>query len=359
MIPLFKPHLAPQEQIFHQLSQVFSSGYIAEGEAVRALEKKFTSYIGYPVLATSSCTASLHLALMLAGARRGTEVISTPVTAEPTNLAVLYTNADLVWADVMENGNIDWRDVEMKITPRTVAVIGVDYGGVPCLTQELYSIDTDVAIIEDAAHAMGAKYDGLPLGTHVDYTCFSFQAIKHFTAGDGGLLVTTGSDEERARRMRWFGIDRQASRTEMDIRELGYKYNMNNITAAIGLAQFSHLQKVVDAHIANGKWFDAAVKGIGGVRGVEWEELAEPSYWFYTLLFESESDRDDMSEKLTEREVGNGLVHRRNDLHSIFQDSSTRLPGVDYFYSHALHIPCGWWLTEQDRWYILDIIKGG
>jgi dTDP-4-amino-4,6-dideoxygalactose transaminase len=156
--------------------------------------------------------------------------------------------------------------------------------------------------------------------------------------------------------VRWFGIDRQAPRTEVDVKTVGYKYHMNNVTATIGLAQLPYAVQVIDRHIANGRYFDHALQGIAGLQTCGWDATAEPSYWFYTVLAEQ---RDALSRHLTAHGIGNSQAHKRNDWHSVFAASRCDLPGLDSFYSCMLHIPCGWWVTDEDRERIVETIRLG
>ena len=343
------------------LERVLYGGQISEGAPVEAFEAEFARFIGHgPTLAFYSGTAALHTALILAGVGRGAEVISTPMTAEPTNLAILYAGGHVVWADVdPTNGNIDPDSIAAKITARTRAVMVVHYGGIPAAIERIRAVAAQRAIpvIEDAAHALGARYGGLPLGRHSEYVMFSLQAIKHLTSVDGGMLALAREDEaERCRRLRWFGIDRKAPRTDVDVREVGYKYHMNNVNAVIGSVQLAHIAPVIARHIDNGRFFDRALAGIPGLETPHWDAQAEPSYWFYTILADH---RDDLSRMLTENGIGNSLAHRRNDEHSVFASSHCALPGLDRFYARMLHIPCGWWVSNEDREHIADTLKRG
>lgn len=367
-IPLFKPFIPPRHLLHAAWDAVLDSGYLAEGDTVKEFEKEFSRFTDawkftWPrdCIATNSCTAALHLALILAGAGPGTEVISTPMTAEPTNLAVLHTGAKLVWADVNPlNGNIDWGDVLSKITDRTVAVMCVHYGGIPANNYDMWNVPTHIQIIEDCAQAIGARWEARHVGLWGDYGCFSFQAIKTLTTGDGGMLVTRReSDSDRARRLRWFGIDRSAPRTELDITEPGYKYNMNNLTAAMGLTSLRHISPIIAAHISNGEYYEYEIAKVPGINPADHDTWSRPSYWFFTVVLESESDRDSLSGRLTERGIGNGTCHRRNDLHTVFESSRCELPNLDKFYSTMLHIPCGWWVGEEERDTIMEIIREG
>ena len=360
-IPLFKVFMAPEAHLIPALRKVLYGGQISEGAEVEAFEAAFGRYIGNPRVLSFYCgTAALHAGLVLAGVGPGTEVISTPLTAEPTNLAILHAGAGVVWADIdPRNGNIDPGSIADRITDHTRAIVVVHYGGIPASLTAIRELATarSIPVIEDAAHALGARYDGILLGSHSQYVMFSFQAIKHLTTADGGMLACRNAgDLARGRRIRWFGIDRKAPRTEADITEVGYKYHMNNLNAVIGCVQLNHIKPVISRHIDNGKYLDLALKGIPGIELPSWDAAAEPSYWFYTVFAER---RDDLSRYLAERGIASSLVHRRNDLHGIFDSSRRELPGLDRIYSRMLHIPCGWWVSDEDREYLVDTIRRG
>lgn len=360
-VPLFKVFLAPEGDLMPRLRDVLYSGQISEGGPVYEFERRFSSFVGLPnVLSFYSGTAALHAALVLAGVQPGDEVVSTPMTAEPTNMAIRHAGGEIVWADVdPANGNLSAESIAERITSRTRAIMVVHYGGVPAPMRDIRRVAerAGIPVIEDAAHALGARYGGQPIGALSEYTMFSLQAIKHMTTVDGGMLACkAAADVPRARSFRWFGIDRQAPRTEVDVSVVGYKYHMNNVNATIGLAQLDHIGPVVQRYVANGRYFDEALRGIPGLQLCHWDSAAEPSYWFYTVLAER---RGDLSRYLSEQGIGNSQAHKRNDLHSVFASSRRALPGLDSFYSRMLHIPCGWWVSDEDRDYIVEALRRG
>ncbi len=360
-IPLFKVFLPPEEALLPRLREVLYSGQISEGEPVYEFERRFADFVGLPhVLSFYSGTAALHTALILAGVQPGDDVISTAMTAEPTNMAIRHAGARVVWADVdPRNGNLAPAAIAARLTPHVKAIVVVHYGGIPAPMEAIRQIARaqGIPVIEDAAHALGARYGGRSIGHDSQFTMFSLQAIKHMTTVDGGMLACENSEDlPRGRKVRWFGIDRHAPRTEVDVDMVGYKYHMNNVNATLGLVQLDHIAPVIARHIANGKYFDQQLRGIPGLELCAWDQAAEPSYWFYTVLAER---RDDLSRCLTEHGIGNSLAHGRNDLHSVFAGSRCELPGLDAFYSQMLHIPCGWWVSDEDRERIVDQLRRG
>lgn len=361
MIPLVKPFLPPKEELMPVLEEVLYSGYIAEGSKVYEFEEKFGNYIGNPhVISLNSGTAALHIALIMAGVGLGAEVISTVLTAEPTNVAIKLVGAKVVWADIdYETGIIDSKSIEENITPKTKAIMVVHYAGIVADLEKIREIADKykIKVIEDAAHALGAKYKNKPLGSFSDFTIFSLQAIKHITTVDGGFLcLKTKEAANEARLLRWFGLDKTKPRLENDIKVPGYKYHMNNVNASIGLVQMKHVQFVVEKYIENGKYFDNALKNIPGVELLKYYTDTEPSYWLYTMKVER---RDDFISSLASSGIMSSELHLRNDRHSIFEESKVPLPMFDNFYTKMVHIPCGWWVSSEDRDKIVDAIKKG
>lgn len=361
VIPLYKVHLPPREVLMPVLEETLYSGQITEGEEVILFEEEFARGFSLPLARSfSSATAALHTALILSGVKPGDEVISTPLTVEPTNMAILQAGGKIVWSDVdPRNGNILPGSVEKKITERTRAIMAVHYGGVPVKLDELTGIShrADIPLIEDAAHALGANYDGKPIGAHGNYVAFSFQAIKHLTTIDGGMLVLRSeTEDERARRIRWFGMDRTQPRTDQRITETGYKYHMTNVPASIGRIQLKYIDAVLRAHRDNGRFFDRNLRGIDGVELCEWENHSDPAYWFYTLKV---LRRAEFMDSLRSHGIECGTGSIRNDLHPAFGRSAEPLAGVDAFSSTMVHIPCGWWVGEVERDRILNAIREG
>ncbi|ENM3897663.1 aminotransferase DegT [Vibrio cholerae] len=361
MIPLIKTFLPPKEELMPELEKVLYSGYIAQGEAVDKFEKELSNYLGNSnCLTVNSGSSALHIALILAGVKEGDEVISTALTAEPTNTVIKQTGAKIVWADIdLKTGNLCPYDVERKITNKTKAIMVVDYAGVPMDIKRFQKIEKKygVPIIEDGAHAFGASFGSKKIGNHFNYTVLSFQAIKHLTTVDGGALCIKDDDEfEKAKLIRWFGISKSVSRQENDIQTQGYKYHMNNVNATVGLVQLKHITRIIDRYIENGKFYDEALRNIPGLELLEYYPDSQPSYWLYTVKVKNKSE---FIRALSERGITASDLHKRNDLHTIFEQSKVSLPNLDKFEGEWVHIPCGWWVTDEDREYIVNVIKEG
>lgn len=367
MIPLFKVYMAPEVE--KAAVETLYSGMITQGPKVEAFEHELKRYLDVRHLLTvNSGTSALQLACVLAGVRPGTSVISTPMTCSATNTAIRAVGGDIVWADIdPATGNIDPGSVEiaLRASRGVVAIMAVDWSGYPCDWTELRRLADQyhVALIEDAAHGFGAEYRGAKLGVYADFTCYSFQAIKHLTTVDGGALICRNeADHKRGKLLRWFGIDREGPRKdfrcEEDITEPGFKMHMNDVTASIGLAQLPHMPDIVGGHQFNGRYYDEAFSSLVGrtSQGISIPERAEhvkSAYWIYTL---HAKNRADFMEYMKEHGVTTSQVHARNDTHSMFKQYQRNLPGVDAFSRTQVSIPCGWWLTAEDREKIVQLV---
>lgn len=361
VIPLVKVAMPPREKLMPALESVLYSGMIAEGEFVYKFEAEFSKIFGLSnVLATSSGSAALHLAMILSGVKSGDEVITTSMTAEPTNTTILQLGAIPVFADVDPMvGNLCPLSVESRISSKTRAICVVHYAGYPAQLKELRRIADkhDLALIEDCAHALGATYGGQPIGSIGDFAIFSFQAIKHMTTVDGGALAVKDQTKmELARRIRWFGLAKGVPRTEVDITTPGYKYNMHNVAAVIGLEQLSNISALLARHYNNGCFFDDAIGKIPGLRCGAVESETKSAYWLYTLLVD---DSNYIESLLASNGVSAGKLHRPNHYHSVFKPFNSEMPNLDDFYRRLVHIPCGWWVSDDDRENIVDILKRG
>jgi len=361
-IPLFKVHMP--ESVDKPLLDVLHSGYIGQGQKVEEFEKILAKFIDNPnVLTLNSGTSALHLALRLAGVGPWDEVITTPMTCSATNEPILSFGANIVWADTFpDNGLIDPSSVEKKITKKTKAIICVDWGGTVCDLDKLMRIANKhgIKLIEDAAHGFGSTYKAKKVGSIAHFTCFSFQAIKHITTVDGGLLTTLSKkDYKRGKLLRWYGIDREAkvvgdSRIDVDIPEYGYKFHMNDIAATIGIYQMKDVARIVKSHRENAKYYFKNIDTNFYIHPTtSWKQ--DSAFWIYTILLPSSELRAEFSDFMIKNGVAVSRVHRRNDDYTGFPKSKDNLPGVTYFYDREICIPVHWALSEDERKKIVKL----
>ncbi len=359
-IPLFKVFMP--ESVIEPLRKVLISGYIGEGPRVAQFERELGPWFGNSnVLALNNGTAALQLALRLADVGYEDEVISTAMTCTATNEPIMAMGAKIVWADIDPwTANIDPEDVARKITRKTKAIMCVDWGGYPCEFEELSAIAKrhGIKLIEDACHAFGSTYHGKPIGSHCDFSCFSFQAIKHMTTVDGGALTCKSkADFDRGGLLRWYGIDRKAKnkdlRCEADITEFGYKFHMNDVTAVIGLEQLKYVADTIEKHRANAARYNKAFAKLKTVRPLRYKDDRSSAYWLYTIRV---GNRQEFMEFMKKAGVTVSQVHARNDNHTMFKAFKTDLLGTDEFTAEQVSVPVGWWLTDKDVTHIIDTV---
>ncbi|OIN85853.1 MAG: hypothetical protein AUJ12_07915 [Alphaproteobacteria bacterium CG1_02_46_17] len=363
--PLFKVHV-PVEDALVGIREVLESGFINEGLQVTQFQNALKEHLGVTnLVVVNSCTSALTMAYKICGVGPDTEVITTAMTCIATNTPIDNLGAKIVWADIDANtGSIDPKDIERKITPKTKAIVIVSWAGTPCDLEAVADVAKrhNIPVVQDAAHAFDSRWNGRPVSEFSDFTCYSFQAIKHLSSGDGGALICRDEkDFELARKLKWFGYDRDAHKDEKgewkgqrwsaDIfpGEVGYKFNMNNVAAAIGLAQMPYIGKLIDAHRANAAVYQKCFANSNVIHSLDVPSQATSSFWVFTALVnDPQIDRDLLLEALNQEGIAAGLVHMPNDSYSAFKESLTDLPETHKFASTQISLPCGWWLGAED-----------
>jgi perosamine synthetase len=350
-----------------RVAQTLRSGYIGEGPVVREFEKALREIIGVPYpVAVNSCTSALHMALVMAGVRAGDEVITTAQTMMATSHAIQQQQALPVFADVQyDSANINPHDIEHRLTERTKAILVVHWGGYPCDLDEIHSIAArySLPVIEDAAHAIGATYHGKPVGSISPYTCFSFQAIKHVTCGDGGAicLLDEGRYEEALRR-RWYGIDRVNRRPtilgepEWNVTEAGYKYHMNDIAASVGIENLKLLPELLHRRRRIAAYYEENLHGVPGVTLFQSKPDRLSAYWLFSLHVQ---EREEFVRMMADKGVEVSVVHLRIDRNDIFGGLREDLPVLDKLTQTIISLPIHNHLTDEDVGYIVDCIMAG
>jgi perosamine synthetase len=334
---------------------------------VKEFEERLSAELGmlHPA-ALNSGTSALHLALEVAGVGAGDEVILSPQTFIASALTIVQVGAKPVFADIQyENGNIDPNDIEHRITSRTKAIMAVHWGGYPCDMAEIQAIATkhNLVVIEDAAHSPGATYQGQPIGSISDYTCFSFQAIKHLTTGDGGALCAR--DPEKARevfRRRWFGIDRANSPVSevgervYDLTDVGYKYHLSDYAAALGLANLEGFGERMVRRRALVRQYRAGLQQVPGLTHFEHKSDRESADWLFGFHVEN---RLEFIRALKAKSIAASVVHDGIDHNTLFGGKRMDLTNQRRFDETQIHIPLHDALTTAQAEYIIDTIKQG
>ncbi|CAK0741063.1 DegT/DnrJ/EryC1/StrS family aminotransferase [Gammaproteobacteria bacterium] len=363
-VVLFHPHVP--KSAAQKVCEVLATRWIGQGPKVDEFEHKFAHRFGggWSAVAVGSGTDALHLSYILAGLQPGDEVIAPVFTCTATNIPFLYMGVKVVFADVqVDTLNIDPADVRRRITKKTKALVCVHYGGLPCDMTELQKIADEhgLKIIEDAAHALGATYKSKIIGEISDFTMYSFQAIKHITTADGGMLIFRDSSLlEKARRIRWFGIDRKAKQQGIwanDISEIGYKYQMTDINAAMGLAALDEFDDILKHRQTLLTEYIKKLHSVPGVTiiGVHCKDRTHAA-WLCTVLVEK---RENLQVKLREHNIESAQVHYRNDRYSIFGGRRKDCPNMDAVEEKYLVLPLHTKMGIEDVRRICSVIQSG
>jgi perosamine synthetase len=351
-IPLFYPYI-PKEKILKEIEDSLSGRWLGQGPKVNLFEKKFGELLDYKYpLMVNSGTSALELAYHLIGLKEGDEVIVPILDCTAGQMGLKRKNINIIFADVDDNLNICPNDVERKITSKTKAVVGVHLGGIP-FNSKLNEICNkyNIPLIVDAAqhhcHVEG------------DYICYSFQAIKHITTCDGGMLVLKDEDTyKRAKLLRWFGIDRELKeknnyqawqKREMtfDVYEAGFKFQPTDIDACFGMAAIDDLSNVIEYRKNLAELY---VKNLPS----QCKPLCGGSYWLMGILTPR---RDELAEYLTENGIDNNLVHLRNDIYTLFGGERQNLPKMNEVESQYLYLPLNTHVKSEDVLYICQCIN--
>lgn len=360
----FSVHVDPKA--IENVTKTLASTFISEGEQVEVFEQALESKLGLsnPV-ATNSGTSALVLALAVAGIGPGHEVIVPAQTFIATGLAVLQVGAKPIFADIdPKTGNIDPKSIEGKITEHTEAIVPVHWGGYPCDLGVINRIARKygLLVIEDAAHALGATYCEHPIGTISDFTCFSFQAIKHLTTGDGGCLCCKRKEDARkAKALRWFGVDRENSKPGIlgerifDITELGYKFHMNDVAASIGLGNLEGFEQRLSLRQKYGCYYRKALEGVSGITLLEQYKRRTHAYWLFTMLVER---RGRFVKHMKDKGIPVSVVHQRIDKYSVF-DGPYKLSGQAIFDKQHICLPVHDELSMDDIDSVVQAIEAG
>ncbi len=390
--PLFWPHIPDKEKLLAELEDTINTRWIGQGPKVDEFEKQFAKKFNASyAVAVNSGTAALHLAYVLAGIDGG-QVISPVLTCTATNHALLHQDAIIHFCDVDPSSlNPDPSHARRLCEKHDIcAIVAVHIGGDPCDIRGFLDVgeEYNVPVIFDAAQALGAKYNGVDICSWNNCgfaTCYSFQAIKHITTGDGGMLVlpTVGRGEglkwargvdseiqtyDRAKRLRWFGIDREAKAKDYDWqpmvgrkitsnqKENGYKYQMTDLDACWGLVGLKEVSRTASLRKQLASLYREQLEGVDGIEFLrEDTDRWKSSHWLFGILVE---ERENFCKFMKSRGVETSVVQVRNDVNDVFGGKQD-LPGMDKVEDKYIYLPLHTAIEKDDVEQICDIVKKG
>lgn len=380
----FLPFALPliEEEEKKEVLEVLNSGWITTGPKVRQFEQEFTSFIGCKyAIAVNSCTAALHLALDAIGLQEGEEVLTTPLTFAATAEVVRYFKAKPVFVDIVsETFNMDVEKVESRVkelkaqNSKLKAIIPVHFAGYPCDMDSITRVAKSygLSVIEDAAHALPVKYKGKTIGTIGDITCFSFYATKTITTGEGGMITTDNAEyAERMRIMSLHGISKDAWKRYTaegswyyEIIAPGYKYNMTDIAAALGLAQLKKATSMWERRKKIASMYNEAFKNLTEITTPAVKGDVIHAWHLYIIKLNLEAltiDRNQFIEELKRRGIGASVHFIPLHIHPYYRDTYNYKPEdfpVAYeTYKRIVSLPAYPKMTDEDVQRVIGVVK--
>jgi perosamine synthetase len=372
-LPFHLPSIGDEE--VEAVVAVLRSGWLTSGREVQRFQAEFAEAVGARhAIALNSCTAALHLALEASGVGPGDEVLVPTMTFAATAEVVCYLGAVPVLVDCDPvHLNVDPADVERRLTPRSRAILPVHFGGQPCPMDPILEIAraSSLAVIDDAAHSFPASYRGRAVGTLADATCFSFYATKTITTGEGGM-VTTDDDRlaERVRLMSLHGISKDAWKRytpggtwRYDILEAGFKYNLTDVAAALGVVQLGRHRELFRERVRLMERYRAGLAGVAALHLPSGAPDVEHAWHLFVVLLELDRltiDRDRFIELLTEANIGTSVHFRPLHLHSLYRERfgyrPEDLPVATALFERNLSLPMYPGMTDQDVDDVIDAV---
>ena len=352
------------------------SGWLGTGPKVKRFEEMFCDYKGSRfALAVNSCTAAMHLSMIVLGIGPGDEVIVPSMTFAATANAVLHTGGTPVFADCERpTMNIDPMDIEARLTTRTKAIMPVHFAGRPCNMDAIMDIaeSHDLKVVEDCAHAIEAEYHGRKAGTLGELGCFSFYVTKNVVTGEGGMVIT--DNEEYADKIRVLALHGMAKDAWMRFSDegfkhyqvvyCGYKYNMTDMQAAIGIHQLPRVERYWEMRKEQWERYDRELSGLSVFLPALPEPETKHAYHLYTLLLDTDNldiTRDEFMDEMTRRNIGVGVHYIALHLHPYYQEAlgyqKGDFPNAEWISERTVSIPLSPKLTVEKQDSVIAAIK--
>lgn len=353
-----------------EVCKVLDTTFISAGQVADKFEKKLEDSLSTTkILTVNSGTSALHLSLVLAGVRQGDEVILPSQTFIASALTIMMQGAKPVFCDInYDDGNIDVDKIENLITEKTKAIMPVHWSGLACDMDEINRISEkyNLKVVADGAHSLGTYYKGVPIGKTADYTCLSFQAIKHLTTGDGGaVIVKTDEDYIKGKKLRWFGLDRENSlpselgERQYDVVDLGFKYHLNDFSSSLGIANLKTFKDRLNKRSEIVEKYDKELSKIAGINLFNKNKYQNKSAnWLYGMHVEN---RIEFIRKMKSNNIPVSVVHQGIHKNSIFKDVVVveNLENQLKFDETQIHLPLHDALTMEQVNYIIENIQKG
>jgi dTDP-4-amino-4,6-dideoxygalactose transaminase len=365
-----------EEPEIQEVVDTLRSGWLGTGPKVARFEDVFKEYTGAKyAMALNSCTAGLHLSMIVTGITSGDEVITTPLTFCSTANAIIHTGATPVFVDVeKETMNIDPEKIEEAITPRTRAIIPVHFAGRPCNMDEIMDIarQHDLIVIEDAAHCIEGWYKGKKIGTIGDMTCFSFYVTKNIVTGEGGMVTT--NKEVWADKIKMYGLhglskdawSRYSDEGFVHYQVIfpGFKYNMMDIQASLGIHQMKRIDKYLKRREEVWKMYDDAFSSLPVTCPAQPEHNAVHARHLYTLLIDIDKikkTRDDVQQELHELNIGTGIhfisLHLHDYYRKTYRFKPDDFPNAKFISDRTISLPLSAKLTDGDVEDVVEAVR--
>lgn len=374
-LPFALPAIGEEE--IQEVTDTLRNGWLTTGPKTQRFEEAFREYTGARhAVALNSCTAALHLTLLALGVSPGDEVITTTLTFAATGNTIAMLGARPVLADVEpRHGNIDVEDISRKITPRTKGIVVVHYAGHPCDMKAINALakERGLFVVEDAAHAIGSEYDGKKIGSGENPTCFSFYPTKTMTTSEGGMLTTNSATlANKVRTLSLHGISKDAWKRYSkegtwfyEITDCGYKYNMTDLQASIGLHQLQKLEGFIEVRTAYARMYTEALASIKGIiLPAEPGENVRHSLHLYPIRINADEfgmSRNDSIEALKEKGIGTSVHFIPLHLHPFYRKQfgyrRGDLPVAESIYESIVSLPLYPKMTEKDVRRVISAIK--
>lgn len=367
----FFPWIGKEE--INEVVKTLKSGWISTGPKTHHFEEMIKKYTGAKnIVALNSCTAGLHLALLAAGVKKGDEVITSPFTFAATANVILHVGAKPVFVDVQKDTfNIDPKLIKKAITKKTKAIIPVHYAGHPCDMDEILRIAKKykLCVIEDAAHAIGAKYKGKNAGTMGDFGSFSFYATKNITTIEGGAVSVANKDAaEKIRIMGLHGMDRDAWKRYAkgghwyyEVKYPGFKYNMTDVQASLGIWQIKKLDKFIKRRQKIAEFYNKSFSDLPEIIPQATRPYVKHAMHLYSILLDLgrlKINRDRFFKALDAENIGASVhfipVHLHPYYKKTFKFKPGDFPNAEYIFERTISLPISPVLKDKD---VKDVVR--